>query len=212
MRLRFSASCVVRCVVVVPRGSRYSPWMRRTFWVTAGISLGASIVGFGCHRPPPTVPDAGPPVIDAGPPPPKVLELSLRVTDLDGGTAEVPLHADERPFIATSQQIEIQANLPLRNFRLRFLDEADRVMASDETLDVTDAGIRDQVKFTQPLLGGHRYTLVLDGQGPGDILDPEGHPVPEQRLEIQTTGEREQPPKPPAKKPSRRHRPRPHRR
>jgi len=176
--------------------------MRRTLLVIAG----ASLCWVGCHRPPPAVPDAGPAVVDAGPPPPRVLKISLRVTDLDGGTADVPLGVGERPFIAPSQQLEIRTNEPLRNARFRFLDEADRVLPSDETLDMSDAGISERVQLAQPLLGGHRYTLTLDAQTPGEILDPDGHVVEEQRIDLQTTGEREQPPKPAAKKTSRHHR------
>jgi hypothetical protein len=175
--------------------------MRRTLLVCAGIAL----TWVGCHRPPP-VPDAGPVQVDAGPPPPPPLALSLRVTDEDGGTEVFPLQPGEPPSIAPTQALELLTNKPLKNQRLRILDEAERVMASDETLEQTDAGTRDQVHFLQPLLGGHRYTVVLDAQTPGDVVDPEGKPVPEQRLTFQTTGEREQPPKPAPKKRSRHHR------
>lgn len=178
--------------------------MRRTLLACAALSL----FWLGCHRPKtPTVADAGTAAVDAGPPPPKQLSISLRVPQADGGSEEIPLQPGEQPSIDPVQKLEIVTNEPLRNERIRILDEADRVMASDEQLEETDAGIRDQVSLPQPLLGGHRYTLVLDGQNPGDVLDPEGHVVPEQRLQFQTTGEREQPPAPAKKKkPSRRRR------
>lgn len=175
--------------------------MRRTLLVCAALSLSS----LGCHRSSlKVVPDSGAAAPDAGPPPPKQLSISLRVPQPDGGMDLVPLQPGDSPAIAPVQKLEIVTNEPLRNERLRMFDEIDRLMASDEQLEETDAGIRDQITLAQPLLGGHRYTVVLDSQTGGDVLDSEGHVVPEQRLQFQTTGEREKPPAPAKKKPTRR--------
>jgi hypothetical protein len=132
----------------------------------------------------------------------------------DAGTTDagvtletLELRAGERPSLPPVQDLTVLVNRGLRNARIRIFDEADRVMASDETLDAGPASITDQIHFLEPLIAGHRYLLVLDPQDGDQVRDENGQPVAEQRLEFATSGERPPPvKKAPPRKRRRRHR------
>jgi hypothetical protein len=108
---------------------------------------------------------------------------------LDGGRAE----RSDRPRIAPSNDLEVAANHPLRNFRIRLFDETDRALSSDDVFDDRDQGLNYRILLREPLKPGHRYTLVLDAQSGTEITDLHGNPQPDQRLEFQVAGQREKP-------------------
>src|SRR5579862_6936510 len=93
-----------------------------------------------CPAHPPPVPDAGPP--DAGPPalpgpgpPPVELTLAIRAHFADGGSGELPVEPGSRPLIDPPSRLDLEANLALVNYRIRLVDEADRVVPSDDRAD-----------------------------------------------------------------------------
>jgi hypothetical protein len=203
---------------------------RKTQAVKRIVLIAAALVLAACHREgfaDAGVADAGPAAnVDAGPPPLPELTITLQyartpVAMSDAGTPlpdagagtdagtqleAVQLMPGERSAIPPVQALTIVVNRGLRNARLRVLDEADRVVASDETLDERPDSIRDELHFEAPLEPGHRYVLVLDAENGAQILDERGQPILGRRREFATTGERPPPVKkaPPAKKRHRR--------
>jgi hypothetical protein len=125
------------------------------------------------------------------------LQLTIEVPLTDGGTIRQPLDLAAAPFVPVTRALLIAANLPLRNYRLRILDELDRTLASDDVPEDTLAGLRYQVVLLAPLRLGHRYTVLLDAQSGVTLDDGNGRALPEQRFEFRTEGERERdtPPK-----------------
>lgn len=166
-------------------------------------ALGASS---GC-RPRPSEIDAGaPPDVGAPVPSPVALELGLEVPLPDGGLVRRQLDASAAVVIPVTRILELTANLPLRNYRLRLLDELDRALPSDDVPEESPSGLRYHVTLLAALRPGHRYTVLLDPQSGATLDDGQGRPLPEQRLEFRTEGEREKdlPPKrthPPKRRP-----------
>jgi hypothetical protein len=150
----------------------------------------ALLLLWGCSRPysPPGV-DSGVSVDGSG------LELTLSSEPSGVQGWSVRLSPGDLTTIDRAASLTLHANLPLRNYRVRLLDEADRVLESDdqETKSGPD-GMDYLIAPVSPLLAGHRYALVLDSQTPGVILDSSGRPLDEMRFELLTAGEREKPP------------------
>ncbi len=107
-------------------------------------------------------------------------------------------------LLPVTQALDVTANLPLHNFRLRILDELDRALASDDIPEMTPSGLRYHVALLSPLRPGHRYTVLLDAQSGATLDDGNGVPVSEQRFELRTEGEREKE-GPPKRSSSKRH-------
>jgi hypothetical protein len=74
------------------------------------------------------------------------------------------------------------------------LDEADRVLASDDR-EVSSGpdGLVYGMALGAALESGHRYTILLDAQGPGSIVDASGRIWAETRFGVQVAGMREKP-------------------
>jgi len=172
-------------------------------WLTPWLAVAT---GSGCH-PRPSAMDAGaalPTSADAGPPA-VTLRLAIEVQQTDGGLLRVPLSPSAVPLLPATQQLDVTANLPLHNYRLRILDEIDRALASDDTPEAVPGGLRYHVKLLAPLRAGHRYTVALDSQTGTTLDDGTGSALNEQRFEFHTDGEREK--DPPVKRgPPKRHR------
>lgn len=165
------------------------------------VALGAA----GCPATQQAVPDAGPvaTVVDAGPVVP--LELDLVVELPDGGTERHPLLGLETPLVSPSQQLLVESNRPLHNARIRVLDEQDRALTSDDVPEESPTALRYHIVLSKGLEPGHRYAVLVDAQSGATFDDGSGKPVPEQRLEFRTSGERERA-KPPPPHRKRRHR------
>jgi hypothetical protein len=149
-----------------------------------------------CHTRAPRV-DAGSPAFpitasDAGPP--RVLQLRLEVKAPDGGLVSEVLALSSAPSIPVTQALDVTANLPLHNYRLRLFDEVDRALASDDVPEEAAAGLRYHIVLLAPLRPGHRYTVLLDAQSGATLDDGSGTAIDEQRFEFHTEGEREKEP------------------
>jgi hypothetical protein len=140
---------------------------------------------------------------DAGPPPP-ALEVTLRAKLVDGGVLEVPLDSDRQAELDPAVRLELQANLLLRNPRIRIFDEADRALISDDGLEDSPDGTRYRIDLGAPLKSGHRYAVVIDPETGSELVDQHGRSHPEQRLELRVSGEKEKPPPPPPQRKRRR--------
>lgn len=133
--------------------------------------------------------------VDAGIPAPTELSLSVTGTIPDGGVVELPLKPEARPEVAQVQQLQILSNLPLRDYRIRLFDEADRAMVSDDTAENDpDGGVSlYRISLPEPLKTGYGYALVLDAQTGAQLTDVYGRNHPDLRLEFKIAGEREKP-------------------
>jgi len=127
-------------------------------------------------------------------PPPERLVLTLRHQLPDGGMELVGFDGGILPEIEPTRFIELTTNFSIHNYRIRVFDELDRALVSDDLATEGDSTLQYQVRFPTPLQRGHRYTLQIDAQTGESILDPQGRPQPEQRLEFQVTGPREKAP------------------
>jgi hypothetical protein len=148
------------------------------------------------------LPTAGP--VDAALPPPAAPSLGLAVeSELpDGGTQVIPAGTDERPVVEPTQALVVTTNVPVRNYRLRLFDEADRVLVSDDTAEeLPDGTTRYRIQLAEPLRPGHGYSLIMDAQSGTDIQDGSGRMLDEQRLDFQVAGEKQKP-APPQSSPS----------
>jgi hypothetical protein len=144
-------------------------------------------------------PDAGAPVEDAGRPQVE-LALTIHTRLLDGGTGELPLEPGSRPLIDPPIALEVDANLALVNYRIRLVDEADRVIPSDDRGDESDGRTHYGLTPVQPLEPGRRYALLIDAQTGATFADASGRAHPDVRVEFQTAGERARPAKKPKRK------------
>jgi len=152
-------------------------------------TLFALAISTAC-APKPGPPDAGHGLlIDAGSP--VVLELQIELRLPDGGTIREVLGPSPGPMVPVTQELFVTANLRLRNYRLRVLDEVDRALASDDIPEGTVAGLRYHISLLSPLRSGHRYTVLLDAQNGTNLEDGTGRTLDELRFDFHTAGERE---------------------
>src|SRR5688500_8645263 len=86
---------------------------------------------------------------DAGPPPLPDRSFAIRISLLDGGIAELPLEPGSRPTVDPGSALTVEMTPPLRNFRVRLFDEADRVVASDDRLEEGDVRTTYQVQLLE---------------------------------------------------------------
>ncbi|WP_426752200.1 hypothetical protein [Myxococcus sp. Y35] len=116
--------------------------------------------------------------------------------------SEVPLAPDEASVIEPTSLLELRTTRPLKNYRVRLFDEADRAMVSDDEVEETDAGLIYRIHLPQPLKSGFKYTLVVDAQTGTAFTDGLGRDVDEFRQTLQIAGEKEKPapPKPASRK------------
>lgn len=174
-----------------PRSSRSFPRLglwRPTAWA---VSLGLTLL-VACKPAGPKVVDAGLSLVDAGPP--ALPELTLRVTGelLDGGSVDVDFEAGGGTAeVEPVAGLRVSANLPLSNYRIRLMDEADKVVESDDRAEVMAEKLDYRIGLLAPLRPGRRYALVLDAQTGPVMVDTSGRELGELRLELQVAGERE---------------------
>jgi hypothetical protein len=109
----------------------------------------------------------------------------MEMVGFDGGVG---------PEIEPTRLLELITNFSIHNYRIRVFDELDRALVSDDLATEGDNSLQYQIRFPAPLQRGHRYMLLIDAQTGESILDPQGRPQPEQRLEFQVAGPREKAP------------------
>jgi hypothetical protein len=158
-----------------------------------------SLIAGGCQKDRSSAIDAAAPSVasDAGLNlPPERLVLTLRHQLSDGGAELVSFDGGVWPEIEPTRFLELTTNFSIHNYRIRVFDELDRALVSDDLATEGDNNLQYQIRFPTPLQRGHRYTLLIDAQTGESILDPQGRPQPEQRLEFQVAGPREKAPPP----------------
>lgn len=155
--------------------------------VAAAAALG---ILTGCpERPKTSAPDAGADAGVAQAPLPD-LKFAVRYEAPDAGMLAIPFEPGSRPVIDPTQKLEVSANLGLKNYRIRLFDEADRaVISDDEALDTPTLDYR--IQLPAPLKTGRKYTLLVDAQTGDTFTDSAGRPHPDQRIELQISGEKE---------------------
>jgi hypothetical protein len=132
-----------------------------------------------------------------------VLQLHIEVRCPDGGLLETILDPSATALFPVTKSIEVTANLPLHNYRVRVLDELDRALPSDDVSDEAQGQLRYHISLLAPLRSGHRYTVLLDAQSVATLDNGSGAALNEQRFEFRTEGEREK--EPPSKHAVKRH-------
>lgn len=126
--------------------------------------------------------DAG---LDAGPR--GSLPMMLKVTQLDGGVLSLEMDAGR---IATDAFGALEITLPvvLQDYRVRFIDGSDAVMASDDLAEPVDGGLRYRIALQQPVKPGRDYSLVFDAQVGSQMTDVAGSPWDDVMLSFSITG------------------------
>jgi hypothetical protein len=110
------------------------------------------------------------------------------------------LRPGEQPVMDPTSALELTTNRIVRNYRLRVLDEADRVMASDDVPEELPQGIRYTLRFLTGLRPGSSYAIVLDAQSGATMTDDAGAPLPPLRVGLEISGEKEKAPPPPVER------------
>ena len=126
---------------------------------------------------------------DAGPA--VALEFRIEVQRPDGGRVSAVLDPAVVAVLPVTWALDVTANLPLQNYRIRIFDEIDRALASDDSPDEASAGLRYHVGLLAPLRAGHRYVVLVDAQKGSAFEDGRGASQTERRFEFRTEGERE---------------------
>lgn len=187
------------------------------FGLVAATCCGALVLS-GCPDKPAAVPDSGvaeAPQVPAAPPPTQ-FSLSYQaspsapaaaaandagVADDAGiaivGLTEVAPAPDDVSIIEPTTLLELRTTRPLKNYRVRLFDEADRAMVSDDDVEESETGLVYRIQLPQPLKSGFKYTLVVDAQTGTAFTDGLGRDVDEFRQALQIAGEKEKPAPPP---------------
>ncbi len=92
-----------------------------------------------------------------------------------------------------SPEARFEIDLPrLADFRVRLLDESDRVVASSDRAELGER-LRYQLAPSEPLAPGSRFALVVDGLKSDLPSDDQGRPYELLRIELKTSGEKPKP-------------------
>lgn len=177
-----------------------------------GFSLASALCG--CPESPRLAPtdagpsaavDAGPLVVDAGPPP---LTLLVRFEAADGGPDVVVDTGSDAGlvFIEPARAIELSASLGLDDVRVRLFDWSDAIVQSDDRLERTDAGFHYRIELAAPLKTGRSYSLLLDGETQDAFRDQAGREHLELRVNVRVTADVQPEPGARPKKPARKRR------
>src|SRR5258708_14564154 len=94
---------------------------------------------------------------DAGVPAAAQLTLSLHERLMDGGIEAVELQPHNRTPIEPTRELELSANVPLQNYRIRLFDAADRPMVSDAVAESSDQHLDYRISLHDSMKPVHRY-------------------------------------------------------
>ena len=97
--------------------------------------------------------------------------------------------------------LTVATPIALVDFKVRLLDELDRLVGTDDTAHV-GAGVRYRIVPREPLVTGTRYRVVVEGQLRPHPTDVAGATFRDAAVTFRTAGEK--PPPPPKKKKRRR--------
>lgn len=76
----------------------------------------------------------------------------------------------------------------LRDSRIRVIDSADQVVASDDVGTEFDGGLSYAIEFSQPLKAGKTYNLTIEAQLGAQVIDASGNPWDDLRLTVKVRG------------------------
>lgn len=117
----------------------------------------------------------------------------------DGGAAMLPR---ERGPVASAPGARLSLSLPpLVDYRVRVFDGADRVVASDDTAQASDAGIEYAIALVEPLKRGRDYRVLVDAETGAGLAAPTGRRYLDAEWNLSVEGPAE--PDPPPQKSSR---------
>ena len=119
------------------------------------------------------------------------LEVRIEVERPDGGRVSALLDPAVVAVLPVTRALDVTANLPLQNYRIRIFDEVDRALASDDIPEEASGGLRYHVGLLAPLRAGHRYIVLVDAQNGVVFEDSNGAIQTERRFEFRTEGDRE---------------------
>lgn len=133
-------------------------------------------------------------------PGPAVLPAKIHAVSAEG---LIPLSPDTTTeAVPPDSRFEIE--LPrLADVRVRLFDASDRVVPSNDTLELTGATARYVLVPAEPLVTGSNYSLLIDGQRGELATDSDGKVYAELRARLKTSGEK---PAPQKKQPPKRRR------
>ena len=141
-------------------------------------------------------------VVDAGPPQQLPLDVRISFDLADAGLQHLPIEPGVRTVVPQVARIELETNQPIRNYRVRLFDEADKVVPSSDSADDLPERLRYVIGLETPLRTGFRYAIVFDAQTGAAMLDAEGRPISDLRYELAVAGVRQKPEPAPKKKKS----------
>lgn len=159
------------------------------------VILGATLVLTACpEKRVDSIADSGPETnaldagldagsIDAGPPMPSSLEISVAATLVDGGVTELKANAEVEPI----KTLLVTLPIKLKDFRIRLLDWRDQLVVSDDELD--PAGRALTITLPEPLKTGRSYSLVLDAELGPIVTDEAGGTFNDWDLPFRISGE-----------------------
>jgi len=127
------------------------------------------------------------------------LLFSLRIHESSGAISELRLQPEAEFEIEPSQRIEVLANQPLVDFRVRLMDAQERVLPSDEEI-VSDAhGTSVNIQLLSPLKPANSLILLVDSQL-AHLSNNQGDTYDDFRISLKVRGEPEKPAPPPPPK------------
>ncbi|MEW6430370.1 MAG: hypothetical protein AB1730_02575 [Myxococcota bacterium] len=167
----------------------------RIDWRAGAAVLGVAVLS-GCPAEKPPTVDAGLREIDAGvvaervdAGPPPLLRLEFIVTaKMDGGEAALEF-VDGVAELDSTSGLALTTPVRLHDYRVRLFDWADQAVASDDTAELSDAGLAYRIELAEPLKTGRRYTLVVDAELAPEIGDEAGRHYDDVRLGLKVRGQ-----------------------
>lgn len=134
---------------------------------------------------------------------PAALPLTAQAVAVVDGGVSLPLSGPETPDVPVDASFELTSAIALADFRIRLLDETEKLVPSDDRADVS-RGTRYRLAPREPLVPGSRYRLLVDGLHRPLPTGADGVAYGELSLAFRTAGEKPPPPPPPPKKRQRR--------
>ncbi len=119
------------------------------------------------------------------------LEFRIEAQRPDGGRVSAVLDPALVAVLPVTSTLDVTANLPLQNYRIRIFDEIDRALPSDDSPEEASGGLRYHVGLLAPLRAGHRYVVLVDAQKGSVFEVGSGGSQSESRFEFRTEGDRE---------------------
>jgi len=121
------------------------------------------------------------------------LSFSLRIHELSGVISELVLQPEAEFEMEPAQRIEVIANQPLVDFRVRLMDSQERVLPSDEEISFDPKATTVNIQLLSGLKPATSLVLLVDSQLSQHILNAEGDRYDDFRATLKVRGEPEKP-------------------